>query len=101
MYGRYSTASQGKVLSIPGLMKFHMLQGATTDIWQRKDRGGRRVLCICIVLDLTPSQRLDDEFLCSVLALLSALQRMQYHVQLVAYLPRSFRTRAPPFRVQT
>jgi len=63
IWTQYSSASQGKVLSIPGLIKFHMLQGATTDIWQRKDRGGRRVLCVCIVLDLTPSQPLDAELL--------------------------------------
>ena len=57
-----------------------VLAGSTTAIWQRKDRGGRRQLAVCLVLELSSAQPLTSELACSFLALLLALLRMQHEV---------------------
>lgn len=62
-----------------------LLQGNYTAIWQQKNRGPQRKLCVCLVLDLTPSHCDNADLLQSVFVLLTALQRVQYHTQLVCY----------------
>lgn len=85
VYTQCSVSTQGKILSIPALVKRYILGNSVTAIWKRQDRGGKRRLAVCLVLDLTPASMPDSELTAGVLALLAALLRMQYLVQLVAF----------------
>jgi hypothetical protein len=84
-FTQYSTGSQGKLLSIPGLVKWYVTQGNTSAIWLKKDRGGRRRLAICLVVDLTPAQAPTKDFLKGLFALLLAFEQLQVHVQIVTH----------------
>lgn len=82
-----SVGTQGKVLSIPALVKRFILGNSVTAIWKRQDRGGKRVLALCLVLDLTPSHELDAPLAGAIIALVTALLRMSYVVHVLAYAP--------------
>jgi hypothetical protein len=84
-FTQYSTGSQGKLLSIPGLVKWYVTQGNTSAIWLKKDRGGRRRLAICLVVDLTPAQVPTKDFLRGLFALLLAFEQLQVHIQVVTH----------------
>ena len=85
VFTQCSLGTQGKVLSIPALVRRYLLGSSITAIWQRRDRGGRRTLAISIVLDLTPSHPIDPPFVRALFALLSALERLHMSVQVLAY----------------
>jgi hypothetical protein len=85
VFTQCSLGTQGKVLSIPALVRRYLLGSSVTAIWQRRDRGGRRTLAISVVLDLTPSHPIHPPFVHALFALLSALERLHVSVQVLAY----------------
>ena len=85
VYTQCSVGTQGKVLSIPALVKRYILGNSVTAIWKRQDRGGKRRLSLALVLDMTPSHGWDATLGCAVVGLLTALLRMQYVVHVVAF----------------
>ena len=85
VYTQCSVGTQGKVLSIPALVKRYILGNSVTAIWKRQDRGGKRKLALCLVLDLTPSHSLDQHLTCGIIALITSLLRMQYAVHVLAF----------------
>ena len=84
-YTQYSMSSQGKVLSIPALVKRYILGDSVTAIWKKLDRGAKRRLAVSVVLDLTSAQTLDPDFVCGIFALIGGLCRMQYAANVVAF----------------
>ena len=80
---RLATVTCVQVLHIPALIKRYIMKGTHTAIWQQRNRGGRRKLTLCLVLELTPSTLLHLTALVQGLfVLLAALQRMQYQVHI-------------------
>eukprot|EP00930_Biecheleria_cincta_P095109 TRINITY_DN87130_c0_g1_i1.p1 TRINITY_DN87130_c0_g1~~TRINITY_DN87130_c0_g1_i1.p1 ORF type:complete len:3294 (+),score=817.78 TRINITY_DN87130_c0_g1_i1:877-9882(+) len=86
IFTQYSTSVQGKIFSIPGLIQWFITQGSTNAIWLQKNRGGKRTMCVSIVVDLTPSRGLSrGTLLRGLFGLIGFLERIQVKPFVVAF----------------
>ena len=85
LFTQVAPSEKGKVLSVPGLIKFLSTAGATKAIWQDRSRGGRVVRSIALVLDpgVPTCMEPDLKFFPLVLALAQALTEQHFSVSIV------------------
>jgi hypothetical protein len=85
VYTQASLGSKGKQIDVQGILKWYCLGGHTTNIYKVMNRGGKRRMRCCFVLDLTPSNKVDAEYLTSFIALVCAFQSIHIHPRIIVY----------------
>ena len=86
IFTQVAPSKKGKVLSIPGLIRYCATDGVHQDIWQDRTRGGKVIRCVSLVLDtglFATEEDLDECFFPVSLALAQAFTAERYSLSIV------------------